>query len=593
MALISLKDLRLRFSDEALFDGIDLHIQEGDRICLLGRNGAGKSTLLRLMNGQYTADSGDCAVSREIKLLYLDQESDAASQGKAIDYCLEYAATRVDAEIYLNRLGINPEDDLSFLSGGARRRVMLAAVLSGGADVLLLDEPTNHLDIDTVIWLEDHLKKNARTLVMITHDRAFARAVGNRVAELDRGKLYSFDCGYTEFLQRRDELLAAEKQQRVQFDKKMAQEEAWLRRGVKARRTRDEGRVRALMRMRDEYRQRRERQGNVQFSLQESGRSGDLVAELHDVSFTYPGERAAVIENLHTSIMRGDKVGIAGPNGAGKTTLIRLLLGDLKPDTGSVRLGTNIQTVYFDQMRSQLDPEKTVQENLSGGDDQIMVNGKARHIHAYLQDFLFEPDRARNPVKILSGGERNRLLLAKLFAQPSNLLVLDEPTNDLDMETLDLLEDLLLEYSGTVLLVSHDREFLDNVVSDCLVFTGDAGFEEYVGGYSDWRNRNLNNVAVDSNLSQNSKPPTQDRPQSRQRKISFKEKQELETLPDQISALEEEISVLQEKLADPEVYKNDAELIPEYSSKLQKAEAELESAFERWDELEQIAQQGV
>lgn len=593
MALISLKDLRLRFSDEALFDGIDLHIQEGDRICLLGRNGAGKSTLLRLMNGQYTADRGDCAVNRDIKLLYLDQESDAASQGTAMDYCLRYAATQVDAEIYLNRLGILPEDDLSCLSGGARRRVMLAAVLSGAADVLLLDEPTNHLDIDTVIWLEDHLKKNARTLVMITHDRAFARAVGNRVAELDRGKLYSFDCGYTEFLQRRDELLSAEKQQRVQFDKKMAQEEAWLRRGVKARRTRDEGRVRALLKMRDEYRQRRERQGNVRFSLQESGRSGDLVAELHAVSFTYPGEAAPVIKDLHTSIMRGDKVGIAGPNGAGKTTLIRLLLGDLKPDTGSVRLGTNIQTVYFDQMRSQLDPEKTVQENLSGGDDQIMVNGKARHINAYLQDFLFEPDRARNPVKILSGGERNRLLLAKLFAQPSNLLVLDEPTNDLDMETLDLLEDLLLEYSGTVLLVSHDREFLDNVVTDCLVFTGNAGFEEYVGGYSDWRNRNLNNLTADSNPAESKKTSVQDRPQSRQRKISFKEKQELEYLPERISALEEEISILQEKLADPEVYKNDAELVPEYSSRLQRAEAELETAFERWDELEQIAQQGV
>ncbi|MFW5802110.1 MAG: ATP-binding cassette domain-containing protein [Spirochaeta sp.] len=596
MALISLKNVHLRFGDEPLFEGIDLHIQEGDRLCLLGRNGVGKSTLLRLIAGRHIPDEGDAAISREVNVAYLEQESEIDFRGNALEYCMEAAIpaahSEVDARKFLSRLGMEAEADFSILSGGGRRRVMLAAALAAHPDILLLDEPTNHLDIDTNIWLEDYLKREVKTLLLITHDRAFAKAVANRVADLDRGRLFSFDCGYEEFLRRRDEQLKSESEHRAAFDKKLAAEEAWLRRGVKARRTRDEGRVRALMKMRDEFRQRRSRQGNIQLRAEDAGRSGKLVVEVKDLSFSYPdtaGEKP-LIQGLETVIMRGDKVGIVGPNGAGKTTLIRLLLGELTPQSGEVRTGTHLQPIYFDQMRSQLDPDKTVIENLTGGDDQIIVGGKPKHVNAYLQDFLFDPDRARNPVKILSGGERNRLLLAKLFAQPSNLLILDEPTNDLDMETLDLLEDMLLNYTGTVLLVSHDREFLDNVVTDCLVFAPDGSIQEYVGGYSDWRRRFLSEAVEASADNDNSDKTRTRRPVRRERKLSYKESQELEKIPERIASLELRIQEIHELMSDPELYRQEGDNVAQLSNELAQSERKLEALFERWEALEEIEQ---
>ncbi|AFG37812.1 ATP-binding cassette domain-containing protein [Spirochaeta africana] len=623
MALISLKDVQLRFGDEPLFAGIDLHIQSGDRLVLLGRNGVGKSTLLRLIAGRIEPDSGAAAISNEVRVALLSQEDETGFVGTALEYCLEAAnppaISEVEAQKFLTRLGMQADEGFATLSGGGRRRVMLAAALAAEPEVLLLDEPTNHLDIDTAIWLEGYLQREAATLLMITHDRAFAKAVANRVAELDRGELFSFDCGYEEFLRRRDSQLESEQQQRAAFDRKLAAEEAWLRRGVKARRTRDEGRVRALLKMREEFRQRRNRLGSVNLKAEDAGRSGKLVAEVSNLSFTYPDSQEPdrpLIHGLSTTIMRGDKVGIVGPNGAGKTTLIRLLLGELTPDAGHVRTGTNLQPLYFDQMRSQLDPDRTVVENLSGGDDQLIVGGKPKHVNAYLQDFLFNPERARNPVKILSGGERNRLLLAKLFAQPSNLLILDEPTNDLDMETLDLLEDMLLQYPGTVLLVSHDREFLDNVVTDCLVFTPDGDIHEFVGGYSDWRQRvaaglpggtsagtaaggarsagSTGNSPTsshgDDSRSDSSTAAAGSRPTRRERKLSYKEARELESLPERIAGLEQRIEELHTAMADPEFYRQEGDQVAQLTGELQDCEEQLEAAFHRWEELDQLPQ---
>ncbi|THB64352.1 MAG: ATP-binding cassette domain-containing protein [Spirochaetaceae bacterium] len=604
MAVVSLKDVHVNFGGAPLFDGIELHLQEGDRLVVLGRNGEGKSTLLRVIAGTQLVDSGSVAISNDAQVAMLDQDAPLDFAGTALEYCMQ-GTGEVACRRFLTQLGMDGEAAFSGLSGGGRRRVMLAAALAAEPDVLLLDEPTNHLDIDTNMWLEEYLRKNAKTLVMITHDRAFARAVANRVAELDRGELFCFDCGYDTFLQRREAILDAEQQQRAAFDKKLAAEEAWLRRGVKARRTRDEGRVKALMQMREQFRQRRSRQGSVKMAAEEAVRSGNLVAEVEGLVFSYPagGDAPAVgpvINGLTTTIMRGDRVGIVGPNGAGKTTLVRLLLGQLKPCEGTVRLGTKLEPLYYDQLRSTLDPNKTVIENLTGGDDVLIVGGRQKHANAYLQDFLFSPERARNPVRILSGGERNRLLLAKLFAQPSNLLVLDEPTNDLDVETLDLLEDMLLKYSGTVLLVSHDREFLDNVVTDCLVFTPDGRIQEFVGGYSDWRERFGRQGGAGlsakggAGKSDTGKPgsgkgeapaPKTDRP----RKLGFNEKRELAEMPDLIAGLEKEIAELHEQLADPELYRQDGQKVAGITDRLSASEQSLETAFARWEELEALA----
>ncbi|MFP4431262.1 MAG: ATP-binding cassette domain-containing protein [Spirochaetaceae bacterium] len=586
MALISLHEVTLGFGGPPLLDGVSFHLEQGDRVCLIGRNGVGKSSLLRLIAREQQPDSGKVSIGREVRVTYLGQETHRDYEGSSLEYCLVEAQSSVSAEKYLTLLGMETGARFETLSGGEKRRVMLAAALASEADVLLLDEPTNHLDLDTALWLEDYLRRQVRTFIVVTHDRAFAKAVSNRVVDLDRGELFSFDCGFEEFLSRRDAQLASEERQRAEFDKKLAAEEAWLRRGVKARRTRDEGRVRALLRMREAYRERRTRSGSVKVSVDDAGRSGNIVIEVQDLSFSY-ASGPSVIQGLTTTIMRGDKVGIVGPNGAGKTTLIRLMLKDLEPTSGTVRLGTNLQPLYLDQIRGLLDPEKTVIENLTGGDEMILVRGRSRHVMAYLKDFLFEADRGRSPVATLSGGEQNRLLLAKLFAQPSNLIVMDEPTNDLDMETLELLEDLLAGYAGTVLLVSHDREFLDNVVTDCLVFTPDHRIEEFAGGYSDWRDRRVP-TEVASTVSRPSRSRAT-RPRTSDRKLSFNEARELEALPERIVALEASIAGLQNTLGDPELYRNEGDRVAEIANELSETEERLAQAYERWEELEELS----
>jgi len=422
-------------------------------------------------------------------------------------------------------------------------------------------------------------------VLFVTHDRAFARRLANRTAELDRGRLYAFSCGYDEFVERREALLEAEITRQALFDKKLAQEEVWVRQGIKARRTRNEGRVRALKKLREEYRQRRTRQGTARIQLQEADRSGVLVAEAENVSFSY-GSRT-IIRNLSTTIMRGDRIGIIGPNGSGKTTLLRLLLGELQPQEGEIRLGTRREVVYFDQLREQLDLDKSVQDNVGEGNDTLVINGSPRHLIGYLQDFLFSPERARSPVSILSGGERNRLLLAKLFTKPSNILVMDEPTNDLDAETLDLLEDLLSEYSGTLLLVSHDRDFLNNVVSSTLVLAGDGSVREFVGGYDDWLQQAAGEAPAAQPVEKN--VPEKGRPlKERPRKLSFKEERELETLPGQIASLEEEQAGLHARLSNPEFYKSAGSEVVTINARLAAIEQGLEEAYLRWDELEEI-----
>jgi ATP-binding cassette subfamily F protein uup len=514
---------------------------------------------------------------------------------------------RVEAQRLLGRLGIDEDVDVATLSGGSKRRVLLARELSSGADVLLLDEPTNHLDIETVLWLEDYLLRGAPTrsgsgrppaVVFVTHDRAFARRLATRVAEIDRGTLFAFSCGYGEFLKRRDELLAAEAEARAKFDKKLAKEEAWLQRGVKARRTRDEGRVKALMDMRRAYEARRSRQGSVAMGINAATRSGNLVAQTKHLSFGF--DDSNLIEDLSTTILRGDRVGIVGPNGAGKTTLVRLLVGQLTPTSGTVRLGVGLEVVYLDQMRSLLDMERTVADNLGDGYDTITSNGKTVHINAYLQDFLFDENDAAKPVSILSGGERSRLLLAKLFAQPSNLLVLDEPTNDLDIDTLDVLERCLNEYAGTILLVSHDRELLDNVVTECLVLPGDGRVVEYVGGYADWRDREARRKDAErgARREEQRRVPTDTAAKSaawngragnRPRKLTFKEARELERIPERIADLEAERAAIHEALADAGIYRSNPGLVKDHTGRLAEIEKALETAYQRWEELEELA----
>src|SRR6056297_2084252 len=447
------------------------------------------------------------------------------------------------------------------MSGGEKRRVYIAGVLAAQPDVLLLDEPTNHMDIDTITLLEEYLLRNVKTLIFVTHDRSFAKRMANRVAEIDRGRVYAFRTTYEQFLEHREEMLVEEAKRRAEFDKRLAREEAWLRRGLKARRTRNEGRVRALQEMREEYRLRRNQSGKARMEIHTGARSGNLVIEAKNVSFSYDKEK--IIENFTTTIMRKDRVGIVGPNGSGKTTLLKLLLKAVEPESGKIRHGAQLQPLYFDQMRSELDPDKTVADNLGEGYDTVVLNGRRKHIIAYLQDFLFSPERAKSPVAHLSGGERNRLLLAKLFARPANLLVLDEPTNDLDMETLELLEDLLQEYKGTILLVSHDRTFLDNVVTDCFVLAGEGRVIEYAGGYADWQDselrRNIEEKQVFTPPAQSSvkssnkgKKPKTEKP----RTLTFKERRELEQLPDHIAALEQEQSEIHAHLSDPELYRS-------------------------------------
>src|SRR5262245_28269843 len=566
MSLITVSELRIGFRGPPLLDGISCRIEPDQRIGLLGRNGAGKTTLLRILSGEVEPDGGNVVFAPGTKVSRLAQEVPQDLTGsirEVVTLGLPHGTTlepdtawKAEQQLkrVLTEMKLPAEGRFEVLSSGMKRRVLLAQAIVAEPDLLLLDEPTNHLDLTTIEWLEDFLLRWNGALLFITHDRMFLRRLATRILEIDRGRLFDWSCDYDTFLVRKEAALAAEETQNALFDKKLAEEEVWIRTGIKARRTRNEGRVRALEQLRLIRSDRREATGKVQMAIQEGERSGMLVAEAKDVSFAY-AERP-IIRDFSTTIMRGDKVGIIGPNGSGKTTLLRILLGQLQPQSGSVRLGTNLQIAYFDQLRQQLIDEASVQDNVADGYDTVQVGGSSRHVIGYLRDFLFSPERARLPVKFLSGGERNRLLLAKLFTKPANVIVLDEPTNDLDAETLELLEDRLVEFSGTVLLVSHDRTFLNNVVTSTIVFE-EGGVREYFGGYDDWLRQRK--PAVPRNISQ---APTrtasrnvQERPVSRQQKLSFKERQELDALPAIIEKVDAEIADLHRVMADPQFYR--------------------------------------
>jgi ATP-binding cassette subfamily F protein uup len=604
VALISLRNVVLAYGGPPLLDGVSLQVEAGDRLCLTGRNGTGKSSLLRLISGELEPDGGEISRQQGLRVALVSQEIPQGIAGTVFDVVGTdgpgEGAHRGEADAWrhhqtvervLSRLKLDAAASFETLSGGTKRRVMLARALASDPEILLLDEPTNHLDIDSIAWLEEFLIRQVKTLLFVTHDRAFARRVSNRVAELDRGTLYAFGCGYDAFVGRREELLAAEVARQALFDKKLAQEEAWVRQGIKARRTRNEGRVRALEALREERRARRSRVGTAKIQIQDAERSGRLVVEAVGASFSYGGE--PVVRDVSTTIISGDRVGIIGPNGSGKTTLLRLLLGDLAPGEGRVKLGSRLEVLYFDQLRDRLDLDKTVQENVAEGNDTVTINGRSRHVIGYLQDFLFTAERARTPVRVLSGGERNRLLLAKLFTRPSNVLVMDEPTNDLDVETLDLLEELLQEYAGTLLLVSHDREFLNNVVTSTLVLAGDGTVREFVGGYDDWVRQAAATEPVKAPPPKAAPaakaPPAAPQKPARPRKLTFKEARELEALPERISVLEMEQETLHRTLADPAYYRSAGGAVATTTARLAQVEADLAQAYARWEELESVS----
>jgi ATP-binding cassette subfamily F protein uup len=588
MALLSLRDIRVAFGGPPLLEGASLRIEPGERICLLGRNGTGKSTLLRVVNGEIAPDEGEIVRQQGVQVALVPQEIPPGLSGTV--YEIVSGGSKMAAEKAISRLGLSPGADFGTLSGGMQRRALIARALGCEADILLLDEPTNHLDIEAIAWLETFLLREARTLLFVTHDRMFLRKLATRIVELDRGRLRDWSCDYDTYLGRRDADRAAESAQQARFDKRLAEEETWIRRGVKARTTRNEGRVRALERMREERRARRETVGAVRMQAQHAAPSGRLVVEARGVGAGF-GDRP-VIRDFSTTILRSDRVGVIGPNGSGKTTLLRVLLGDLSPLTGTVRLGTRLTVAYSDQLRERLDEEKTVAENLGDGGDTVTVNGRSRHVIGYLKDVLFSPDRARSPVRVLSGGERNRLQLAKLFTKPFNLLVLDEPTNDLDIETLDLLEDLLLEYPGTLLLVSHDRTFLNNVVTSTLVIAADGTVSEYVGGYDDWLKQRGEGAPPGTGAT----PAPAEKPRRKReapRRLSFKERRELSGLPGRIrdeqagiAALEAERDDLQRSMADPAFYRRDGTLVAQGRARLEAVQAEIEEAYHRWESLE-------
>ncbi|KPK54114.1 MAG: ABC transporter ATP-binding protein [Thiotrichales bacterium SG8_50] len=634
MPLLRLEKVSLAFGHHALLDHVDFEIRRGERVCLLGRNGEGKSSLMRVITGEVVADDGERWLRPGMRIAHLAQEvladidesvfdvvaSGLPELGKlladyhhAIDALGRNAddnATRHVAELQheievangwqieqriesvLSRLGLDGSVRMHELSGGWRRRAMLARALVCEPDILLLDEPTNHLDIEAITWLEDFMFDFPGALMFISHDRAFVRRLATRIIELDRGNLTSWPGTYDDYVRRKTEQLEVEARHRAQFDKKLSQEEAWIRQGIKARRTRNEGRVRALQALREQRGQRRDRIGKARMQLQDGDESGQMVFEAKDVSIAFDDK--PVISHLSATIMRGDRVGIVGPNGAGKSTLIKLLLDELKPDSGRIRRGTRVQTAYFDQQREQLDPEKSVMDNLTGGGQTVTVNGKSRHVSGYLRDFLFPPERLQSPVSTLSGGERNRLLLARIFAQPANLLVLDEPTNDLDVETLELLEELLMEYDGTLILVSHDRAFLDNVVTSTLVFEGDGRVGEYVGGYSDWLRHARENAATPDNQNLKPEPATvakapraaKKSATEKPRKLSYNEQRELDTLPAKIEALEMEQSQLQAQVSDAGFYQQEKAQIADTLARLEVVTQELESSYRRWEALE-------
>ena len=598
MPLVTIRNLSLRFHGPPLLDDVTCHLEPGQRIGLLGRNGAGKTSLLRLLAGAIQPDAGsvDFAPGTTVALLQQDVPQDlagpvrelvAAGLPPAADGEAAWQRDQAVAQI-LSRMELDGAVEFASLSAGLKRRALLARAVVGQPDLLLLDEPTNHLDIEAVEWLEGFLGRWRGTLVFVTHDRTFLRRMADRILEIDRGRIFDWSCDYDTFLGRKEEALAAEEKQNALFDKRLAQEEIWIRTGIKARRTRNEGRVRALEALRRERGLRRDAVGRVKLEIQEAERSGALVAAVEGVSFTR-GERP-IIRDLTTSVMRGDRIGIIGPNGSGKTTLLRLLLGQLAPSAGRVRLGTNLRVAFFDQLRDQLDQEKTVADNVADGYETVLIGGQSRHVVGYLQDFLFTPERTRTTVKFLSGGERNRVLLARLFAKPANLIVLDEPTNDLDAETLELLEARLVEFAGTVLVVSHDRAFLDNVVTSTLVFeprSDGATVKEYVGGYTDWlrqRTAPPSSTAGRPTVAA-SRPPRGEQPPAA-KKRSFKEQRELESLPGLIETLEAEVATLHAAMATPEYFRQPGDVLAGDQARLRDLEARLAVAFERWEQLE-------
>lgn len=611
MSLVTIRELTIGFRGPVLLDSVDCQIEPGQRIGLLGRNGAGKTTLMNLVMGKIQPDHGTITIApgKHVAKLSQDVPQDVKAQIKEVvteglrDVVLpeeEQWKIQNDVEQILSRMELDGEARFETLSSGMKRRVLLAKALVSKPDLLLLDEPTNHLDIDAIDWLENFLLRFNASLMFVTHDRMFLRKLATRIWEIDRGRIFDWSCDYDTFLKRKEQALATEDKQNALFDKRLAEEEVWIRKGIKARRTRNEGRVRALKALREVRSERRTKVGTSRLQIQEAERSGNLVIELEDVSFSYEGH--PIFENLTTSIMRNDKLGIIGRNGVGKTTLLKVLLGKLEPTSGKVKLGTNLKIAYFDQLRDQLDPEETVQENVGEGSDAIVINGVKKHVLGYLQDFLFAPERARTQVKFLSGGERNRILLAKLFAKPANVVVLDEPTNDLDAETLELLEEKLVEYGGTVLMVSHDRAFLNNVVTSTLVFE-EEGLREYVGGFDDWQRQVAQRRPADEakggggkkkavlpqQSAKDAKSKGSDKGSEKPRKLKFKEKQELEKLPGRIEELEAQIAKAHEMMAQPDFYQKPGSEIASAQSELKKSEEELATAYARWEELEEIS----
>ncbi len=635
MSLLQLQRVDFSVGGPLLLEHVDLSIEAGERICIVGRNGAGKSTLMRLVAGELKPDDGEIRVQNGVVVARMAQEVPSDANGSVFDVvaqglgelgellarfhhavhdgdmaAMAAAQTRIDAEngwdldrrvqATLDRLELDGDGDFAALSGGMKRRVLLAQALVRQPDILLLDEPTNHLDIEAIGWLEGFLKSFAGSLVFVTHDRSFLRALATRIVEIDRGRLTSWPGDYDNYLRRREERLHAEAMENERFDKLLAQEEVWIRQGIKARRTRNEGRVTALKAMRRERAQRRDLAGNVKMEAAAAQASGRKVIEATHVSQRF-GERV-LLDDVSATVMRGDRIGIIGPNGSGKSTLLKILLGELEPDAGEVKLGTGLQVAYFDQHRSQLDESRNALENVAGGRDFVEINGSRKHVIGYLQDFLFSPERARAPITRLSGGERNRLLLARLFAQPSNLLVMDEPTNDLDVETLELLEELLLDYKGTLLLVSHDRDFLDNVVTSTLALEGGGRLGEYVGGYSDWLRQRpekqipLNppfpkgEVKAPTSASAVASPPLSKGATgdllSTKKKLSYKDARELEQLPVRIESLEAEIAACSEAMNDPAFFQQDGAAIVAANEALAALQAELDAAYARWSELD-------
>jgi len=599
VSLITLTGVHLAFGHHALLDAADFTIQQGDRIGLIGRNGAGKSSLLKLLDGRIEPDDGEIQRMGGLTVATVEQEPELDESATVIDTLCGNYIEREDwqrpaiAGGLIDQLGLVADALIGSLSGGTRKRVALARALADQPDLLLLDEPTNHLDFDGILWLQRMLAETRCTVVVITHDRRFLDESANRIVELDRGKLYSFPGNFSQWQTRKAEMLDAEQQQQARFDKMLAQEEVWIRKGVEARRTRNEGRVRRLEQLRRERAERRERMGDVRMAVAEGGRSGKLIAELENVGHSF-GDRV-IVRDLSMTIMRRDRIGLIGPNGAGKTTLLRIILGELEPSEGSVRLGTHLTVGYFDQMRARLDENASLADTINPGSEWVEIGDQRKHVMSYLEDFLFPPARAQSPVSSLSGGERARLALARMFARPTNVLVLDEPTNDLDIETLELLEGLLQDYSGTVLLVSHDRTFLDNVVTQTLAAEGNGEWREYVGGYDDWVAQRPSQQPAASASGSTAKPDTTQerdaasvapRRRSGSSRLTNWEARELEGLPDAIAEIEAQQEALTAELADPGLYQDNPDRVATINDELAALEEKLGELFDRWEQLE-------